>query len=153
MKIILTQHEILMGALAGTLRRISSMGAAYTPSSDLWSIDIEGACAEVAAAKGLNMYWSGSVNTFKLPDLACNIQVRHTIKRNGCLIVRNDDANNEKFVLVVGEAPEFFIVGWLYGGEAKDDKYEYNPNNREPAYFVPQDKLHPISTINEDGIA
>ena len=145
-EVILAKYEILMAAEVGMRRKIISLDSPDTlkeTNDNLrWQIDIEGACAELAVAKHLNLYWDGSVNTFKKPDVG-EYQVRHTTRNNGRLIVRQKDADNEVYILVTGLAPVFNVVGWMVGGEAKADKYKMD----DYSWFVPQSELKSIAEL------
>ena len=153
MKITLTPVEIASAAQVGLLRRVSSIQNKLTdrrmnPNQMNWEIDIEGACAELAAAKGLNIFWCCGINTFKAADLGSNIQVRHTAKRSNRLIIRDGDKAEDVFVLVTGSAPEYEIVGWVLGKDGKNPSYLNDANDiGKPAYFVPQSALSPIATL------
>jgi len=154
----LTRFEVLAAALVGVRRRLESWGSAETNKvgngSFGWQIDIEAACAEMAAAKALNLYWSGSVNTFKLPDVGEGVeglQVRHTDRDGGCLIVRPEDKGHERFLLVTGQAPLFVLRGWLRGDDARQDAFWRDPNGHRPAWFVPQSALRPVGEL--EGVA
>jgi len=105
--------------------------------------DIQAAAAECAFAKARDKYWDFSVNTFKKPDVG-DIQIRHTIRNGGKLIVRPDDSDDEIFVLVTGEIPEFTIRGYMRGSEAKQDQFISNPGGGKPCWMVPQDNLRPV---------
>lgn len=144
-KVKLNTDELSMATLVGIRRRIESLHAGRKNNhgysgDDAWFIDIEGACAELALAKFLGLFWDGSVNTFKRPDVG-SIQVRHTKYRDGCLIVRNPDADDEIHVLVRGEAPNYEIVGWISGKDARKRGKLRAPSGRPPAYFVDQENL------------
>jgi len=105
--------------------------------------DIQAAAAEMAFAKARKMYWDFSVNTFKKPDVA-HIQIRHTIRSSGRLIVRPDDSDDETFVLVTGEIPNFTLRGHIKGRDAKQDQFLNNPGGGKPCWMVPQGDLKPI---------
>jgi hypothetical protein len=139
----LQKHELYMAACVGVRRRVASLDydKSKTYGEDEWDIDIEGACAELVVAKHLHVYWDGSIYTFKFPDLGGDIQVRHTIRMNGRLIFRRRDDERERYVFVVGRFPNYHICGWIYGYEAKKDEFLANPNNKEEAWFVPQQEL------------
>lgn len=131
------------------MRTVSSMKANHPnrhgmPGRD-WDTDIEGAAGEMVVAKAFNLYWDCSVNTFKNPDLPNRIQVRTTHQQS--LIVRSDDADGDRFVMVQGRSPEFRVAGWLSGVEAKRDCWRRAPNGRPAAWFVPADALHPPETL------
>jgi len=136
-----------MAAEVGIRRRVASISRMnldhdYFSSGNLdhWHVDIEGACAELAFAKSLGFFWDGSVNTGKSPDVA-GYQVRYTHRDNGCLIVRERDRAEDWFVLVTGRHPVYTIRGKISGAEAKQKKYLRDPNQRNPAWFVPQSAL------------
>ena len=76
--ITLAWYELEMGGIIGLQRQIESFRKNLTPKLGYWSwhSHIEGALAELAVAKALNTYWSGSVNTFGAADIGADIQVR-----------------------------------------------------------------------------
>ncbi|MCK9459649.1 MAG: hypothetical protein M0R80_08425 [Proteobacteria bacterium] len=100
--------------------------------------NIDGAKGEVAFAKALNLYYSGSVNTFKSGGDVGKIQVRTRGKDYYDLLVREDDRNGDTFVLVLGCPPLYQIIGYIDGKHAKNKRYLKAYGDREPAYFVPQ---------------
>ena len=68
--VTLTGYEMAMASDAGRLRNISAMTKGRKESRPQieggeWQAHIEGAAGEVAAAKVMNVYWGGSVGTFK----------------------------------------------------------------------------------------
>jgi|TARA_R100000093_G_scaffold38337_1_gene20169 hypothetical protein len=147
----LTKSEMYYAALVGVRRNIASFQVESTnkvKNKDFgWHIDIEAACGEMAVAKYFNLYWDGSVNTFKLPDVG-GFQVRHTQKQDGCLIVRPRDSDDEAYVLVVGTSPVYWVAGWCYGYEAKQEQHvEPGYNGMPPAWFVPQANLHSVNQL------
>lgn len=142
----LTVMEAQDGARIGCARRIESMDSKREQplgynSSDAWRNDIEGACAEFAYCKAMNIHWSRSINTFKDADCGNLTQVRWTHHVNGSLIVRDGDPDDHCYVLVVGACPSYRIIGWIKGHHAKNNDYLKSPGELEPAYFVPQNKL------------
>lgn len=153
MEIVLSDAEMTMAANVGVMRRISSIkqklkNIIKLTEYEKWGIDICGAFGEMAVAKALGLYWEGGVDTFKAPDIG-QFQVRSSRHTNGRLIVRDNDHDDDIFILVVGKAPSFEIVGWIKGKDAKTDAYLDNPNELRPAWFVPQEALHPISELKE----
>ena len=114
-----------------------------------WSIHIEGAGGEMAVAKYANTYWMGSVNTFKKINDVGKVEVRTRSRDYYDLLIRNDDKNEDVFVLVVGKIPDFKIVGWLKGKDAKKPEWLKTYANREAAYFVPQSELNSPESLIE----
>lgn len=107
--------------------------------------EINGVCGEMAVCKALGKFWTPSVNTFhREPDIAPDIEVRTTDNVNGSLIVRDDDADDRWYFLVVGEPPTLNVVGYIRGAAAKDQRWLRNPHEHRPSYFVPQSALIPI---------
>lgn len=109
-----------------------------------WEENMEGACAELAAAKVLNVYWDGSNETYKEPDIGDFVQVRWAKPHGYSLIVRNADPSEHAYVLVTGSCPDYVVHGYLYGEDAKQDKWIKSPNGRPAAFFVPNENLLPI---------
>lgn len=135
-----------MARAIGGMRRMESLakglkGCAGFDLPGVWDTDIEGAAAELAYCKFRGQYWGGTVNTFKAADVGVAVQIRSTPRPNGSLILRPGDDDSHYYVLVTGMIPKFRIVGWLRGREGKRDEFKQNPNNRPPAFFVPQSVL------------
>jgi hypothetical protein len=150
-EVTLKWYEVMLASDVGRMRKVLSMKQNRHGASNVsWTEDIEGACAEMAVAKHLGMYWSGGVDTFKAADVH-NIQVRWTPSHTNSLIVRDSDANEEPFVLVTGQAPTYRIHGWLWGRQAKQPQYRRRPNERPSAYFVPSGDLHHIDYLKPEA--
>ena len=111
---------------------------------------IIGCIGELAVAKVLGVTWTGSVDTFKTEsDLSGNIQVRHRSNPNFDLIVRDNDKDDDAFVLSRGLPPGAIeIVGWIFGKDAKKEKWlkDYGNYNRK-AHFIPSEELHTIESL------
>lgn len=150
----LTWYEMMLAIECGVQRNVSSWksnlknNAGYVPK-DLFDTNIKGAAAEMAVAKALDMYWDGSVDTFKgKADVGFDIEVRMTDMRIPKLIFRPGDPVDRKYVLaqnlwVNGGKPKFELLGWLEGKKAKRKKFlTDNGNGRKPAYFVPVNELN-----------
>jgi hypothetical protein len=154
--ITLAAHELYTAAHVGVMRRIESLKDGRQnqhgfSGENPWDVDIEGACAEIAAAKAINRYWEPGVNTFKSADIGTNIQVRATKGASHCLIVREADRDDHFYLLVTGVAPTFHVVGWIRGADAKRPAYLRDYNDRPAAYFVPQHALRPLSPKRKTG--
>jgi hypothetical protein len=154
--ITLEPYEVHMAASTAVQRCVSSIkdnrsnAHGYSKGSG-WSDNIEGACAELVVAKYYNIYWNGSVDTFKSADLGSKIQVRWTWSHNYSLIVRPADSEKDVYILVSGYAPNFRIQGFLYGEDAKNSMYLRNDGSGRPdGYFIPNENLIPIGQLNLD---
>jgi hypothetical protein len=150
MVVKLSQREMIIAAQVGAMRHISSLAKGLRDKHGCkldagWQVHIEGACGEMAFAKGIGLYWDAGVDTFKAPDVGL-IQVRTRSKDYYELIVRKDDPD-EIFVLVTGTAPCYTIRGWMNGKDAKQEKWLKGHGGREEAYFVPQSALSGINSL------
>lgn len=149
--VVLTISEIQIAATIGATRQIESMRQGLKDShgyngNETWDVHIEGAAAELAFCKFRGRYWNAPVNNFKEADVGQNVQVRATKYNNGSLIVRKGDNDDHYYILLTGRVPNFRVVGWITGAEAKNpDWLETKGNSREPAYFVPQSALNGFS--------
>ena len=154
----LTPAEIFQGAISGVMRQAQNIqrqhhGAHGANNQNDWQMHIEGALAEFAVAKHLNVFWSGKLGLYTPGDVG-SIEVRSSQKYENSLIVRKGDLDQAKFVFLTGVNGSYLIHGWITGFEAKQDRYLRSPNGREPAYFVPKNKLYSIETLGEyDGIS
>lgn len=145
-------HEYAMAAEVGKLRQLSSIRQGlkhkYGMPGAGWTEHIEGACGELAVAKVLGIYWDGSVNTFKnLADLRGNVEVRTRSRNDWDLIVRPDDNDFSVYVLVTGMCPDYNVVGWIPGIDAKRQEWLQTHGGRSPAYFVPQHALASVAKL------
>ena len=145
---ILDKSEAFSAAVAGLMRRFKAIerGAQNNSSykqADPLSTDVHGAIAEALVAKTLGLYWNPATYDRSRADVGFDIEVRSTPNPNGKLAVRPADKDSRKFYLVVGLYPDIKIVGWIYGKEAKQDKYwrdkdEKNNKIEHPHWAVPQ---------------
>lgn len=90
------------------------------------------------------LFWSGSVNSFKTGGDVGNVQVRTHSRKDYDLIVRENDRDEDIFVLVIGKTPEYRVVGWTCGADTKRPAWRKAHGNRPAAYFVPQKALRPL---------
>ena len=143
----LTWSEVFLVAMIGVKRQLGALKANKQDAFGFdgkngWSIHIEGAAGEMAAAKALNRFWGGTINTYKIGgDVGGDIQVRTRSESTYDLIVREGDRNEDRFILVTGQIPLFEVVGWIKGADAKKPEFKKAYGNRLPAYFVPKDAL------------
>ena len=147
--ITLEHYEYAMASEVGRMRMLSSLRKGskhkYGMTKQGWTEHIEGAGAEVAVAKHLGLYWSGSVDTYKSePDVGDDIEVRWRSQRHWDLLVRPDDPEDRFYVLVVGFCPVYTIIGGMWGWEAKRDEWLQAHGGRPKAWFVPQNELNTI---------
>ena len=151
MTVELTASEMYFAAMVGVRRYINvRKGAHRSPlaeNHDVWGNNIEGACGELAFAKAVNIYWDGSINTFKMRADVGLVEVRTRRKAGYELIVRDSDPDGRVFVLVQGEAPRFTVMGWYRSEQAKRPEWLQTHGGGSPAYFVPNGHLYPISTL------
>ena len=148
--VTLEWYEYAMASDVGRMRSLASIRQGlkhkYGMVTAGWTEGIEGACGELAVAKVLGIYWDGSVNTFKSPDVG-DLQVRTRSKDHYDLIVRPEDSSSEIFVLVTGTCPSYAVHGWIRGADAKQREFLKDYGNRPPAYFVPKNRLRPIEEL------
>ncbi len=143
-------HEVMLAAGVGMRRHASALREGRPDrhgfDGDGWGSHVEGACGELAVAKLLNLYWNGSVDTFKDVGDVGTLQVRTRSRHDYELIVRRDDRGSDRFVLVTGKAPRFIVHGYMTAGEAQaHPEWLQTYGARPPAFFVPQSELHDLT--------
>lgn len=157
--VTLTEYELRMAAQVGIERHIDSLvhgrrqAAADRAPVGNWQQDIEGACGELAVAKALGRYWNGSVNTFKQGGDVGKVQVRTRSEHHYELIVRPQDRDDDYFVLVTGVAPDYRVVGYMRGADAKQDGFSKNHGGHGAAFFVPHAALTTLGAGLEPAAA
>lgn len=112
-----------------------------------WTLHIEGAAAEIAFARAVNIFFPATVNDSKNPDVG-QVQVRNRYLHQYELPFRKGDDPQWPYVLITGKIPNFRVWGWLYGHEMQREEWWKDPGEREaPAYFAPHSALHPLSEL------
>lgn len=146
----LTGYEVHMASLVGLHRRLRQlMKGRAKPGigrGEVWGMDIEAACAELAFAKEAGLYWGGSVDTFKLEGDVVGYEVRRAARETDSLIIRPGDHKDRVYVLMIGTAPEFRCAGWIAGDDAMEPEFW---RDTEPgAWFVPQESLGDLTELS-----
>lgn len=142
----LTAHNMFMAALVGVSRHVKDMARIGKAGQDKrvrgWQDDCDGACGEAAVAKWLGVFYDGALGDFAAKD-AGHVQVRTTPRASGCLIVRDHDADDDIYILVLShDAPNFILAGWIRGCDAKQGEWrDAKGTDRPAAFFVPQEAL------------
>jgi hypothetical protein len=126
-------------------------GGAWRGSKAL-DIHLLGAAGEVAVASYLGL----KEHLFKekearrgSDDLPGGIDVKTRSNARYDLIVQRQSDPNKKFVLVTIESQQTLIHGWCYGKDAMQNQFWKDPARGRPAYFVPQDFLCSMESINK----
>jgi hypothetical protein len=120
-------------------------GGKYGNKKDTLIVHYIGCLGEMACAKGLNRYWSGAGQGFYADDDVGGLQARCTAYQNGCLLLRENDADDKPHFLLIGERGVYDIVGWAFGHEGKQERYRAAPAGRPPAFFCPQQSLRSMA--------
>jgi hypothetical protein len=151
-KAILSPNEMRLACQHGAERYISARArqakqySVLDLSQSRGSIDFMSSMAEMATAKGLNLYWSG-VEGIGCPDVGGRIEVRSTTIPKGCLIIAEKDNDNQIVVLTICEPPSFTIVGWILAGKAKLRDDWILKSERGQCWMVPQSELENIDAL------
>lgn len=145
-RVRVNRYEVRMAATIGVERQIEALVARRQDKHGFdgcgWDIHIEGAIGELILAKGLGVFWTGTVNTFRSGGDVLHYQVRTRSKPEYELPVRPDDDPEKIFVLVRGHGYAYDIVGWIKGADARRDEWVQTYGGRPKAWFVPDDALH-----------
>lgn len=142
----LTASEILIAAQAGLLRTLENLVHDQPAShggneSCRWQIAIEGALGEWALAKYLRAFWPGK-GVPGAPDVG-TVDVRTAPEDHHRLILHDTDPDERIFYLLCGRHGTYTVKGWLRAKDGKKPEYRQDPTGHRPAYFIPQEILHP----------
>lgn len=154
----LTWPEMLRAAEVGVLRRLETVVSGkhnlsgLDPASKGWDWDIQGAIGELAYCKFRQIYWPGYVRgsdrkSGDVRDGDVDVEVRCGSQRHYRLIVHEGDRDDLVNVLVVGDGNRgmtYWVVGWMYGAEAKQVGSFESPTGGFKDYFVNQAALHKV---------
>src|SRR5215470_12976003 len=150
--VTLSWFEAYFGAWTGVQRQLHALRDGLSDShgcdhEDSWTKHIEGASAELAVAKYYDRYWEPRINTFKTKaDVSQRYEVRWRSKPDYELIIRQNDPDDHIAILVFGKSPHFIIQGFYPIGEAKNHQEWFkSPNNRPPAWFIPNSSLRELT--------
>ena len=145
-------YEYMIGAFVGIMRHLESRRAGFKNHINGKALlhDIDGALAEIAAAKAMNIYCGCTINTFKTkPDIGHNVDVRLCRYSNGHLEMKSDDIDDRWYVLVRGIAPEYEVVGRMLGRDGKQECW-FAPKLTGGGmrhFLVPEEELIPINDL------
>lgn len=151
MEIELQWYEAMSAGSVGFRRQFHALSRADRPAfaerypGQLWYNHIAGACAEMAVAKALGIYWGAGVDTFDSSDMqGTDYEVRFS--PTGKPKIRPRDT---RIVIgVVGSAPsitKFRILGWMRADDGKRD--EWRSEDAPICYFPPANAWQPISLL------
>lgn len=148
----LTEPELLAAANLAVMRQIYAMRKNYVhrygDKVRAWTNGIFGCFGEMAVAKHLDKFWSGTVGQIDQTDVG-DFEVRYN-SYGDYLRVYEQDKPEKKYILVSGEPPVFQIMGWLYGVDGMLPEYKKRPPGNMPpdkCFWVPVDKLRPMGEL------
>ena len=126
----------------------------YGQDGDGWQRAFLGVAGEIAYAKHKGVYWMPPFRPQRAGEGDVgSVQVRTSSRIDGDLILHPRDGDDDTWVLVVGNPPDLYIVGWCWGRQGKLDRYWGDKaRNGRPAFFVPQSVLIPFQDSSPAGI-
>jgi hypothetical protein len=154
MKVKLSGKEMMLASMNGQMRQVQNIREKYRPPTmgcgheNDWQIHIEGAMAEWAVAKALNIYPSGF--DFGQEDVG-GYEVRSTQNKRTLMYMKETDKDDSIYIRVVGVNGDYELMGWITGREGKRfPKTDLYKKNR-PAIWVPYEELHPMDQMPMGG--
>jgi hypothetical protein len=151
----LTWPEILIAAHAGVMRYVNALRKARqefdSHDDQSWDGHINGCIAEMAVAKHLGLFWSGTVGIVDAPDVG-KLQVRSKRFLHHHLCIKRRDKDSDTFVCVLVDhtaLPFCVLTGWMAGREAKLDHYI----GKHGLFYVPDKDLHPMEMLSHEMAA
>lgn len=154
----LTATELMVASYVGSARNVQSLTRGSKARSGIktetWSWHVEGTCGEMAAAKLLGIYWQPIVGDHDADDVG-PYQVRtNTTRKTANTLLRPIDKPDRVFISVLSRAPEFEVIGWLWGAEGKQQRYLHGGDpDYDPIFLVPRCVLHPLDELPDQAAA
>ena len=164
--ITLDLYEMQSAAHLGILRCLESekyqekWGYNYKGSlNDQMAKSISGSLGEAAVAKFLNIKFTFTCNHGGEADLIfkdLHLQVRTQLPKpnnKNSLIIRPKAKANEFYILVIDEAPNFKILGFVNSTYVLgQDRFKTDFGlARPPCYSIPPEKLTPINLLKDSS--
>ena len=152
MRIELTASEMaianVVAAMRTTCNRAANIVERKIGSHSSYQMDVDGFAAELAFCKAMNLHPDLSVVNQSLTHdcVARNgktIDVKTTRYESGRLLVapNKKDSQTQIYVLVVGTAPAFDVIGYASKEEVFDAR-NYRELNGRWSYILEQSQLH-----------
>lgn len=137
------------GRWSESVRKGRKDSVSEKPWVDGLLVHVYGAIGEIAVAKALDIYAPLRINQFAngAPDLPPDIEVRHRIKDDFDLIIREENEDAKRYILTTGTPPAIAIRGWIRGSDGKKEEYLRSYGGFRESYFVPQSALNPMETF------
>ena len=135
---------------AAERRRRQSVNGGASEGEEAFYNHILGCRGEAACKLWLNpISWQAYAERISnLPDLGDFIDVKAVENPKHRLLVQAEAKTHWAYVLALGHRhPRWEMVGWCWGSEAKKREYWRDPKGGRPAYFVPRERLRPISEL------
>jgi hypothetical protein len=106
-------------------------------------IDAVGAECAVAQYFGLNEYRPQNGMYKNSADVGQNIEVKHSYRLDGNLIITDLDRDGDVAILVIGQCPVFDLIGYMWVADCKNSKYLHH---NITGYLVPR-PLRPLTNL------
>lgn len=114
------------------------------PRDEGMRIQIQGAGGEIAAglAVGIPARLSVEFTERHLGDLEDGTEVRTRPEHHHQLGLHKWDANDRRWMLIVGQLPTYWVIGWILGSDGKRDEwYSQGKNGWASTWWVPHAAL------------
>src|SRR5262245_11680704 len=157
-RVELTWDEVRLGAQVGCMRHIQCaeetrvLIASEQAQENLWANNLEGALAEMSAAKHLNLFWAGALGNYEAPDVG-PYQVRcNSSRKYDDMVIRPRDVEKQRadtiYISVLAFTPAFLILGWKRLRDCMQERwYRVGQPNRPKCWFVPRTALMSLDDL------
>lgn len=148
----LTPSEFLLATTMGTQRMTASVGRNHNTGNrrrthlERMGDEIRSMCVELAWHKACGTYFNTGINQFMSEPDTNGVEHKTLRDPGGRMPIRPTDKRERTFVCSYTDGNTVKFLGWLRGYEVQDS-WLANPGNASPAWFVPQNALHPISKL------
>jgi putative component of toxin-antitoxin plasmid stabilization module len=151
-EVTLTWAEILTAAEIGVRRRVNGLRLKRAEpygqrASTTWNHDINGALAEMALAKHLDRFWSGTIGQISEADVGA-LEVRSKCEPWHRLVIRATDPPDKIYVSVLVGIPVCQLCGWMRASDAKRPEWLLPDEDKPDRFFVPADQLESMENLD-----